>query len=262
MGSDLFGARERLFGSATPPAKRSAFSRVLGHGASASAGRPTVLRSQPWWQRVTRLRGTGPSASAVSVAADAIQWRVKARCGSGHLTVRTPGGATPLVDTPCPAAKTAYGSGTGERRLQIDADGPWRVDVEQQVDVPLDEPPLPAMRARGSSVVGTGRLYRIDQYATGTATLYRLPSGRSALRLRDFYVTPNVDLELRLSRLAAPRSTAEFRRAASSFMSRLDVTAGSLNFVLPKGLDPTGYRSVVVWCPPVLSAYGAATLEP
>jgi hypothetical protein len=208
------------------------------------------------------LKGSGPSAPAFTIGPGAIQWRVKAACRSGTLTVRAAGASAPLVDVPCPAQNAAYGAGTGLRRLQVAAQGAWSVDVEQQVDVPLDEAPTPAMRAPGSRAVRSGRLYRNDQTATGTATFYRLASGRFALRLSGVYVTPNVDLELRLSPKPTPRSTSEFRSAPSAFVARFDVTAGSLNFMLPKGLDPTRYGSLVVWCPPVFSAYGAATLKP
>lgn len=134
--------------------------------------------------------------------------------------------------------------------------------VEQQIDVPLDEPPLPAMSARGARTVASGAFYRIDQTGKGRVTVYRLADGRYALRLSDFYVSPNVDLELRLSPRQAPKSTPEFMRAPSAFVARLDVTAGSLNFVVPRGVDPTRYRSLVVWCPPTQNAYAAATLKP
>jgi hypothetical protein len=40
------------------------------------------------------------------------------------------------------------------------------------------------------------------------------------------------------------------------------VTAGSLNFMVPAGVGPNQYRSVVVWCPLIDSAYAAVTLRP
>jgi|SRR5829696_6014604 len=257
VASGLFDLRERLFGSATPPPKRSAFTRVLdGSTPAAARGRPTVLRSQPWWQEVANLQRRGAATESVDIDGDAIQWRVRARCATGRMRI-LPG----LGGTDCPATTTAYGAGTGRRRLEIAADGPWRLRVEQQVDVPLQEPPLPAMTAPGSRVVARGDLYRIDQSADGAVTLYRLASGRYALRFEHVYVTPNVDLELRLSPLAAPRTTREYRSAPSAYVSRFDITAGSLNFMIPEDLDPRRYRSLVIWCPPVVSAYAAATLD-
>ena len=71
----------------------------------------------------------------------------------------------------------------------------------------LVEPPLPVMSAAGTRKVLTGQLYRMDQVGTGTLDIYRLPDGGHALRLEDFFVTANIDLELRLSALEAPRTT-------------------------------------------------------
>ncbi len=110
--------------------------------------------------------------------------------------------------------------------------------------------------------VATGSFYNIDQSGRGRVSLFRLTDAGYALRLEDVFVTPNVDLELRLSPLVAPRSTGEFTSAPSALVSRLDVTAGSMNLTLPSDVDPTQYRSVVIWCPPVHSAYAAATLVP
>ncbi|HSH59190.1 MAG TPA: hypothetical protein VK988_06010 [Acidimicrobiales bacterium] len=70
-------------------------------------------------------------------------------------------------------------------------------------------------------------------------------------------MTPNVDLEIRLSPLEAPRSTAEFMSAPSALVAPLDVTAGSMNFAVPADVDPSQYRSVVIRCPLIDSAYAA-----
>jgi len=146
--------------------------------------------------------------------------------------------------------------------LAVRADGPWRLQVEQQVDVPLVEPPLPAMAAPGTSTVDSGSLYRIDQVGSGRLTVFRLADGSYALRLDDFFVTANSDLELRLSPLPAPQTTDEFTGSPSVSVAPLDVTAGSLNFAVPKAVDPTQYRSLVIWCERIHSAYAAASLEP
>ncbi|HEV2787589.1 MAG TPA: DM13 domain-containing protein, partial [Solirubrobacteraceae bacterium] len=133
--------------------------------------------------------------------------------------------------------------------------------IEQQVDVPLVEVPLPAMSAPGARSVLRGSFYRIDQVGRGRLTIYRLANGRYALRVADFYVTPNVDLEIRLSPLREPRTTREYLRAPARKIAPLNTTAGSMNFMLPAGVDPARYRSVVIWCPLITSAYAAATLE-
>jgi len=42
----------------------------------------------------------------------------------------------------------------------------------------------------------------------------------------------------------------------------LEITVGSLNFSLPADIDPMQYKSVVIWCRLIDSAYAAATLKP
>ena len=228
VGSDLFGAREGLFGSATPPPKASAFSRVADSPAAASPqSEPTVLRSSPWWQEVDSFDGVGTTTTpAVKIREDAIQWRVTWSCERGRLVVRSPASPEPLIDAKCPGKETTEAAGKVDGGLQVTADGPWQLRVEQQIDVPLDEPPLPAMTAPGAVKVASGDFYRVDQVGRGRVVIYRLPDGRHALRLQGFYVTPNIDLEIRLSPLRAPKTTKEFRSAPSELVKFMDVTAG------------------------------------
>ena len=261
VGSDLFGTRASLFGSAAPPPRASAFSRIATTS-PAERAQKTVLRSSPWWQRVAAFRGAGPRAVAPTIGDDAIQWRMSWRCTSGRLRVTAAGLPKPPIDVSCPRRGVAEEVAKPAGPLRIAATAGWEMQVEQQVDVPLDEPPLAAMRAPGTRALSTGSFYRIDQVGRGRVTIYRLPDGRHALRLEDFYVTPNIDLEIRLSPLRAPRTTRQYKRAPAAFASRLDVTTGSMNFVLPRSIDPRRYRSVVMWCENLFSAYAAATLRP
>jgi len=264
VGSNLFGVRDSLFGSATPEPADVAASRVASKGASTATTAPTRtrLRSQPWWQQVTTLEGAGPTTAAPFTIDDgALQWRVKWTCQTGHLLVSAQG-PHPVVDGVCPGGKEGFGNKTGPVRVKVTADGPWKLQVEQQVDVPLMEPPFPEMTAPGAAVLSKGSFYKIDQNATGTALVYRLADGSHVLRLEDFFVSPNSELEVRLSALKAPKSTEEYAAAPSELVTRLDVTTGALNFRIPAGVDPTRFGSVVIWCQLVHSAYGAATLGP
>jgi len=259
VGSNGFGVRDRLFGSATPEPSSAATSRDAAADQPAPA---TALRSQPWWQDVTTLTGTGTAAALrVSIGGGAIQWRVRWTCQTGRLVVRATG-REPVVDHDCPGAADGFASGTGAIDLAITAEGPWTLQVQQQVDVPLDEPPLPAMVGAGAAPVATGSFYPIDQRATGAVTIYRQADGTYSLRLSDFFVTANSELEVRVSSLRAPRSSAEFAAAPSATIVKLDVTTGSLNFAVPPAIVPSDYGSVVIWCQAVESAYAAATLEP
>lgn len=268
VGGNVAGSREWLFGSETPTARAAAVSRAPeatdgSPATTAPAPRQSVLRSQPWWQSVGNVQGTGTmTAPAFAIDAGAIQWRVKWTCQTGHLLVRSPGQTRPVVDADCPGSDTGYGIQKGGVALQVTADGPWQMQVDQQVDVPLVEPPLPTMTAPGATPVESGPFYRIDQVGSGTATVYRLPDGTYALRLDDFFVTANSDLELQFSSLDAPKTTDQVNNARSATIASLDVTTGALNFAVPPNLDPTKYKSLVIWCEQTHNAYAAASLKP
>ena len=269
VGGNFLGLRESLWGSESPEARPAAASRDVGNQASggptATTAPPrdeTVLRSQPWWQGLTKLEGRGSmTATPITVSQDALQWRANWTCETGRLLVRVPGQTRPVVDAACPGAGTGYAVRKGQVAMEVTADGPWTMTVDQQVDVPLNEPPLPVMSAPDTKLVFTGSLYRMDQVGTGTLNIYQAADGRHLLRLDSFFVTANVDLELRFSPLEAPRTTEQFMGAPSVWAAPLDVTTGSLNFTLPPDVNPARYRSVVVWCPIIDSAYAAATLR-
>ncbi len=267
FGGDLFGVRERVLGPTTPQPRPAAVSRaaegVAATPATTAPAGETVLRSQPWWQDVAVLEGDGPTTTApFAIDGGAIQWRASWTCRSGRLVVRAGTGSDPLVEADCPGTGAGYSTETGPTRLQVEASRSWELRIQQQLDVPLVEPPLPAMTAAGAVIELTGSFYRMDQSATGTVTIYRLADGEHALRLDDFFVTPNIDLEIHLSPLEAPRTSEEFMSAPSAWIAPLDVTAGSMNFTVPLEVDPAEYRSVVIWCPLIDSAYAAATLTP
>jgi hypothetical protein len=264
LSSNVFSVRDRLFGSAVPKPARPAASRdAFAQPAARGALAPTTLRSTPWWQDVTTLTGSGSTTSSpFAIAGAASQWRVKASCGSGHLLVRALGQPQPLLSSTCPSGATGYATQTGTMRVAIISDGPWRLQVAQQIDVPLVEPPLAAMASAGTTKAAVGSFYNIDQTGTGHLTVYRQADGRFLVRLDHFFVTPNSDLELLLSPLKAPRSSAEVARAPSKVVATMQVTTGSLNYTVPAGVDPTRFGSLVVWCLATASAYAAASLEP
>lgn len=268
VGGDVAGLRTRLWGSATPDARPAASGRDAAVPAGAATAvpvpaPPTVLRSQPWWQGMRTVEGSGPAAPApFTIDSGAVQWRVRWTCETGRLRVTAPNQPRAVVDAACPGSGTGFGARTGAVNLQVAADGPWRLQVDQQLDVPLVEPPLPAMSAAGTAKVASDDVYRVDQTGQGRVTLYRLADGGYALRLDDFYVTPNIDLEIRMSTLAEPRSTADIAGAPSVHVAPLDITAGSMNLLVPNDVDPTRYRSIVIWCEVLFSAYAAVALTP
>lgn len=143
----------------------------------------------------------------------------------------------------------------------MQASGKWRLVVEQEVTTALHEPPLPAMRSAGAQVVSRGNFYSVERKGNGSATLYRLPGGRLALRMTQFATDPNTDLFVWLSQAAKPKTTAQVFKAKHTVLSGLKSTLGDQNYVLPQGLDAKAIRSIVVWCNPVQIAYAGASLH-
>lgn len=259
-GGDLFGVRTAVQGEPVPDERAPAVGRTSGPSPSSTVSPAgTRVRSQPWWQSVATLTGDGSGSGTVAIDPAALQWRVSWSCTAGGIVVSAPDVGDALVEASCPGDDVVYATTTGRTELSVRTGGSWELVVEQQVDVPLVEAPTPAMR--DGEVVASGTFYDIDQTGRGEVVVYELADGGHAVRLEEFFVTPNVDLEVRLSPLEAPETTEQYLSAESVLVSVLDATAGSMNFEVPGGVDVGAYGSVVIWCPPVDSAYAAATLR-
>ncbi len=221
--------------------------------------------ASPRWEQIAELRGSGAATKMVQVSSGALRWRTRAHCGSGRLTVTVtpaPRSGPASAAEPCSGGKDIIWSGTGSQRLAVQASGSWRLTVEQEVTTPLHEAPLPAMRSSGAQVLGRGGFYSIERKGQGSAVLYRLSDGRLALRLNRFATDPNTDLFVWLSEAPRPKTTAQAFKSKHTVLSALKSTLGDQNYVLPRGLDASTIRSVVVWCNPVQIAYAAASLRP
>lgn len=263
VGGDFLGLRTQLFGAQAPEPRAPALSEEAGGGAASPEATPTTtrVRSQPWWQHVETLEGEGAASEDLTIDERALQWRVEWECESDALQVSAGAGEEAVVDAQCPGSGSGFLTDTGDTTLDVEATGPWRLEVHQQLDVPLREPPLPQMREPGAQEVARGSFYDIDRVGRGEVVIHRLADGGHALRLVDFFVTPNVDLEIRLSPQPRPRTTEGFDKPASAYVETLQATAGSMSFHIPEDIDPRDYESVVIWCPPVQNAYAAASLE-
>jgi hypothetical protein len=235
-----------------------AVERDLGRRANPS-------EAAPRWEPLAVIRSTGRATKTFTVDAGAIQWRARWRCTEGRFDLTLtppPDDGNPFARSRCPRRGEAVSVNTGEQRLEVDAEGPWRLTVYQQVTTPLVEPPLPAMRNPAASVLARGAFYGIERRGRGDAHLYRLPDGRLALRFEHFRVSANSDLFVWLSEAARPRTTREVLRAPHVQIASLKSTLGSQNYVLPDSVDESSIRSIVIWCEPVRIAYAAVTLRP
>jgi electron transfer DM13 len=221
-------------------------------------------RAAPRWEPVATLSGSSPDAESFEVDKRAIQWRARWRCSKGRLDVSVsprPRSSPERTGARCPDRGEASYIESGRQRLSVRASGRWRVVVEQQVDTPLREPPLRAMRSDAARVLARGRFYRVERRGRGRAALYRLPGGRHALRFEDFNTSSNTDLFVWLSEASRPRTTRQAVRAPHREFALLKSTLGDQNYLLPRDFDPQRYRSIVIWCEPVSIVYTAASLR-
>lgn len=214
------------------------------------------------WETVATLSGTGTQDYDVIILPTAIQWRVRWSCETGALRIETtppPRRGGPLVETGCPGRAEAFSIQTGPTHLGVEASGPWRVIVDQQVDTPLAEPPPPG--AASATVLAEGSFYDIERQGRGRALLYRFADDRRILRFEDFEVSQNTDLFVWLSEASSPGTSAEATSAPKVQIANLKSTVGSQNYELPADIPTERVRSVVIWCEPVAVAYSAAAMS-
>lgn len=215
------------------------------------------------WETVLTLEGNGNQTTAPFTILDgAIQWRARWSCTSGSLTVTSdppPRRPAPLIEArTCPLEGEGFSIVTGQVRLDVAATGPWKMVVDQQVDVPLNEPPLPAMAS--GRVLGQGDFYDVEKNGKGTARLYQLADGTRALRFEDLEVNQNTDLFVWLNTAANPKTSSDAVAGDYWVLGNLKSTVGSQNYVIPADIPVDRVRSIVIWCQPVAIAYAAAAL--
>jgi hypothetical protein len=220
-------------------------------------------RSAPRWEPLAIFAGSGPLTRTVDISPRAIQWRARWQCKETlSITVSpAPRSGSARAEARCPTAGEHAWVASGRRALRVQASGRWRLTVEQEVDTPLREPPLAAMRSPAAKVLARGDFYKIERKGGGSATLYRLGNGRLALRMAGFATDPNTDLFVWLSEAAHPLTTKTAFRTRHVEFAALKSTLGDQNYLLPRSADAARIRSIVIWCEPVQIAYTAAALR-
>ena len=227
---------------------------------------PGTRRSQPYWTPVASLEGTGnQTTNAFTVDPGALQWRVSWHCESAPFTIVSVNAAgqesrRKLADAlTCPKDGEGFAADKGGQTLKVATGGAWKATVEQQVDTPLIEP-APAGLA-SAKILGTANVYNVDREGQGTAKIYELPDGTRLIRLEDFFVSINSDLELRLSELPNPKTTDDAVKAPWKLVAPLKATAGSMTYEVPRDIEVSKYQSIVIWCEITRNAYAAASIE-
>jgi Electron transfer DM13 len=222
----------------------------------AAGAKAAAERAAPRWEPVKTLSGSGDATATVSIAEGSLQWRARWTCIRGSFQLNA--NEQSFGRASCPGRKMRTGIETGEISLSIRASGPWRLTVEQQVDTPLHEPALPEMS--GDTELASGSFYKIERRSDGTAKVYRLPDGRTALRFEGFKTAANPQLFVWLSSADRPRTTKQVLTAPHTQIGLLKSTLGDQNYILPANIDQDSVRSVAIWCKPIQIAYTAASL--
>jgi len=264
------GSSDTKAGSGTVATRPSATVSTVANNPAAFDTPPSSVpgsrKSQPYWVPLGSFTGNGNTTTKpFTVDAGALQWRVSWHCDTAPFTMVAVNGAgveskRKLADAlTCPTDSQGFAADKGSQTLKVTTTGAWKVDVDQQVDTPLIEP-APAGLA-SAKVLGTAKLYNVDKSGEGTAKIYELANGTRMIRLEDFFVTVNSDLEIRLSELAAPKSTPEVEKAGFKVVAPLRATVGSMNYEVPKDVDPTKFKSIVIWCEVTRNAYAAASIQ-
>lgn len=109
--------------------------------------------------------------------------------------------------------------------------------------------------------VKTGNFRDADSFhrGSGTATIYRAPSGESVLRLEDFRVTNGPQLHVLLVPHADPMARADVD--GNHDLGALKGNEGNQNYPLPPDIDAADYNSVVIYCVPFRVIFSVAPLS-
>ncbi|MBF6595155.1 MAG: DM13 domain-containing protein [Thermaceae bacterium] len=120
-----------------------------------------------------------------------------------------------------------------------------------------------AMAQQMGTAVAKGSFYTLEAPTKGTVTIYKHADGTQVLVLNNFKTEVGPDLQLWLS-AATPKKGdgANLQKtkyvAVGLFKKAFD---GNFEVKLPKGLDLSHYKSVLLWCEQVKTPFGAALLK-
>ncbi len=109
--------------------------------------------------------------------------------------------------------------------------------------------------------LATGTFVSREHETVGTVRVVQLPDGQVVVRLEGFETSNGPALFVYLSQNPAQGTEAAFDDAAVD-LGALKGNVGDQNYVVPQGVDATGYTSVVIWCDRFDAAFGAADLVP
>ncbi len=120
--------------------------------------------------------------------------------------------------------------------------------------------PMPAGDAAAMTILARGEFYDVAHEGQGQAAVYELADGSRILRLDNFEVLNGPELHVYLVPIDPVPNTVGVEIAGSVDLGLLKGNVGSQNYDLPAGLDPSSFKSVVIWCRPFRVPFIAAPL--
>lgn len=118
--------------------------------------------------------------------------------------------------------------------------------------LPPTATPSPSLAGRRGTFHGADDFH----FGRGTARLIGTSDG-VVVRFESFAVRNGPDLYVFLS-----PDVDGYARKGNLELGRLKASEGNQNYRLPAGTDPSGYRSVVIWCKQFSVQFAVATLKP
>ena len=111
-----------------------------------------------------------------------------------------------------------------------------------------------------AEIVAVGSFISVAHEGSGTATITSLEEGgERILTLKDLDVSNGPDLRVLLSKNTNVRKASELGEYIE--IDKLKGNIGTQHYILPDGIDPQEYRSVIIYCKPFRVVFNVADLS-
>ncbi len=112
----------------------------------------------------------------------------------------------------------------------------------------------------GPVTLASGSFRGLDHQTSGKALLIELPDGSHVLRFQNLDTSNGPDLRVYLSEIPASDDGRDYGERFVD-LGPLKGNRGNQNYVIPKGVDLSKYKSAVVWCRRFTVGFGVAPLN-